>query len=280
MKKIFVITGNQGKAREIAAITGLEVEAKELDIPEIQSLSVEEVAKKKAKVAYETIRQPVLVDDTGMSIDALNGLPGALIVWFLDSLGPQGVLDLIKNKENRKASVSTAIAYADADGVEVFTGTVNGSIPIEIRGEGGFGYDPIFIPDGHDKTYAEMEPDEKNKISMRKIALTNFKEYIMKTDKPESTMSKDEIGVMFNELKDTDKRKAAEVAYVLARIYLGEKDIEKAKIYGKQCIELFDQCSMETMDECAAIFNILGGVALPELIHQGVVRDRLAPLEL
>ncbi|MBU4332247.1 RdgB/HAM1 family non-canonical purine NTP pyrophosphatase [Patescibacteria group bacterium] len=280
MKKILVITGNQGKADEISAITGLNMEAKKLELSEIQSLSVEEVAKKKAMAAYEILRQPVIVDDTGMSIEALNNLPGALIVWFLDSLGPQGVLDLITDKTNRKASVSTCIAYADANGVQTFVGVVNGTIPTELKGDGGFGYDPIFIPEGQNKTYAEMTADEKNNISMRKIALMKFKEYITSKDAPASEMSLDDLEKLFKEIKQSDKRRAAEVAYVLAKIYLDKKNIEEATNYGKQSIYLFDQCDMQTMKDCASKYTILGGIVLPDLIHQDVARNRLAPLGL
>ncbi|MCG2690644.1 RdgB/HAM1 family non-canonical purine NTP pyrophosphatase [Candidatus Parcubacteria bacterium] len=280
MQKILVITGNQGKVNEISAITGLTVEAKKLELSEIQSLSVEEVAKKKVMAAYEIVRQPVLVDDTGMNIEALNGLPGALVVWFLDLLGPQGVLDLIANKKNRKASVSTCIAYADANGVQTFIGTVNGTIPTELRGDEGFGYDPIFIPEGQNKTYAEMSVDEKNEISMRKIALMKFKDYTISKNAPESEMSLDDLGKLFEETKQSDKRKAAEVAYVLAKIYLDKKDMKKATDYGKQSIQLFDQCDMETMEDCVARYTILSGIVLPDLIHQDVVRNRLMLLEL
>ena len=281
MKKILVITGNQDKADEISAITGLTVEAKKLELSEIQSLSAEEVAKKKAVAAYKIVRQPVLVDDTGMSIEALNGLPGAFVSWFLDSLGSQGILNLIKGQKNRKASVSTCIAYADVSGVQTFVGAVNGTIPTELRGDRGFGYDPIFIPNGNDKTYAEMTPEEKNEISMRKIALMKFKEYITSQKQaPESEMLLDDLEEMFAELKESNKRKAAEVAYVLARIYLNEKNIKRATDYGKQSIQLFDQCNMETMTDCAARYTILGGICLPDLIYQDVVRSRLAPLDL
>lgn len=280
MQKILVITGNQGKVNEISAITGLTVEAKKLELPEIQSLSVEEVAKEKAMAAYEIVRQPVLVDDTGMNIEALNGLPGALVVWFLDLLGPQGVLNLIANKKNRKASVSTCIAYADANGVQTFIGTVNGTIPAELRGDEGFGYDPIFIPEGWNKTYAEMTTDEKNKISMRKIALMKFKDYTINKNAPESEMSLDDLRKLLKETKQSDKRKAAEVAYVLARIYLDKKDMKKAADYGKQSIRLFDQCGMKTMEDCAARYTVLGGIVLPSLIHQDIVRNRLTLLEL
>lgn len=179
-KEILLITGNKNKAEEVRAITGLNVQAKKLEILEIQALEVEEVAKAKALSAFQITGCPVIVDDTGMSIDALNGLPGALVSWFLDTLRPEGILKLMTGEENRKASVSTCIAYADQSGVFTFTGTIQGKIPESLRGENGFGYDPIFIPDGYDKTYAEMTGEEKNEISMRKIALLKFKEFMSK----------------------------------------------------------------------------------------------------
>jgi XTP/dITP diphosphohydrolase len=92
---LVIVTGNKGKANEIAIITGFTVEAKNIDIPEIQSLDIESVAREKALAAYEILKRPVVVDDTGMSIEALNGLPGALVAWFLDTLNPQGILDTI-----------------------------------------------------------------------------------------------------------------------------------------------------------------------------------------
>jgi XTP/dITP diphosphohydrolase len=177
-KKLLFITSNQNKLEEFKAITGLDVDSCQLDIPEIQSMDVEEVAKAKAISAFKITGSPVIVDDTGMSIDSLNGLPGAFITWFLERLGPEGILDLLIEKHNRKASVSTCIAYADEKGVHTFVGTVPGTISNNSRGENGFGYDTIFIPDGHDKTYAEMSNEEKNEISMRKIALLKFREFM------------------------------------------------------------------------------------------------------
>jgi XTP/dITP diphosphohydrolase len=177
-EEILFITGNKNKLEEVRAITGLKVVARNLDIPEIQALDVEEVAKAKALEAFKITGQPVIVDDTGMSIDALNSLPGALVAWFLDTLKPEGIVKLLLQEKNRKASVSTCIAYADQTGVFAFTGTVHGEIAESLRGESGFGYDPIFIPEGHNKTYAEMGSEEKNEISMRKIALTKFKEFM------------------------------------------------------------------------------------------------------
>lgn len=175
---IVVVTGNKGKAAEIEAITGYLVEAVNLDIQEVQSLDVEVVAKEKALAAYRQLSRPVVVDDTGMTIEALKGLPGALVSWFLDTLGPEGIVRLIVGESNRKASVSTCIGYADATGAYTFVGTIYGALTTEPRGAGGFGYDPIFVPDGQDRTYAEMTSEEKNAQSMRKEALIKFRDFL------------------------------------------------------------------------------------------------------
>lgn len=175
---LVVVTGNKKKAEEIAAITGYQVEMVELDLPEIQHLDVSEVARMKARDAFQRMKRPLIVDDTGMSIEVLNGLPGALVTWFLERLGPEGILRLVGPAENRRASVSTCIAYADETGIYPFMGTIQGMITTKIRGVEGFGYDPIFIPQGETKTYAEMTPDEKNHQSMRRRALEQLKTFL------------------------------------------------------------------------------------------------------
>jgi XTP/dITP diphosphohydrolase len=179
MKSITVVTGNSKKAKEIEAITGVSVKRVGLDIKEIQSLSVREVAREKALVAYRELRVPVLVDDTGMSITALGGLPGALVSWFLNTIGPEGILRLMRESEDRRASVSTCIAYCEGAEVHLFEGEINGTISVEMRGTNGFGYDPIFIPSGQLKTYAEMTPEEKNTVSMRGIALSKLRHFVL-----------------------------------------------------------------------------------------------------
>ena len=119
------------------------------------------------------MREPVLVDDTGLTIHAWNGLPGALVAWFINTVGTQGILDMAAELTDRRATASAALGYADAAGVKVFQGTVDGSLATEPRGDSGFGYDPIFIPgtySGH-RTYAQMTSEEKNKISHRRRAV-------------------------------------------------------------------------------------------------------------
>src|SRR5262245_63654646 len=182
MTAITLITGNASKAKEIAAIVGVPVENVALDIKEVQSLDVSEVAREKALAAHRSLGVPVVVDDTGMSIVALRGLPGALVVWFLDTIGPEGILRLMHGVEDRRASVSTCIAYCDGSEVQLFEGVIDGTISSEMRGTNGFGYDPIFIPNGHSKTYAEMTPDEKNNVSMRSIALSKLKQFLLQQE--------------------------------------------------------------------------------------------------
>ncbi|MGH9200554.1 MAG: RdgB/HAM1 family non-canonical purine NTP pyrophosphatase [Vicinamibacterales bacterium] len=177
-RSLLFVTGNKGKAAEVAAIIGWDVDPVKLDLAEIQSLSVEEVAAAKAMEAYRQLQRPVVVDDSGMTIDALSGLPGALLAWFLDTLGPDGILKLIDRSANRRASVSTCIGYADAEGAKTFLGVIEGQLTTERRGANGFGYDPIFIPDGQQLTFAEMSSEQKNAHSMRSIALLRLKAFL------------------------------------------------------------------------------------------------------
>lgn len=175
MDHVTLITGNEGKTREYAALLGIEVSAVKKDLIEIQSLDVVEVVQRKAQDAYQKLETAVLVDDTGLSLDAWNGLPGALVAWWLTAVGPQGILDMAAGVADRAARVTTALGYADANGVRVFEGTVRGTLTTERRGDGGFGYDSIFIPAGYDQTFAEMTAEEKNRVSHRRLAVETLK---------------------------------------------------------------------------------------------------------
>lgn len=164
--EVFVTTSDE-KTRELSQILGFELEKINVDLIEPQGISVEEVSKVKAEEAFTKAGKPALVEDTGLEIDALGGLPGALIKWFMKSMGTAGILDLLSHKENRKARAITSLSYHDGYTVKTFTGIVDGTISMVERGENGFGWDKIFIPDGYSKTFAEMSPEEKNLISQR-----------------------------------------------------------------------------------------------------------------
>ena len=174
--RLLFVTSNAGKVREVEAILGSPVEQLDLDVPEIQALDVEVVVREKARAAFAHAGRPVLVEDTGLYLDALRGLPGALVRWFLATIGPEGICNLIPPGADRGAHARTAVALCDGETVEVLTGEVPGVIVSRPRGEGGFGWDPIFQPAGATRTFAEMDQAEKNAFSMRRRALERLRE--------------------------------------------------------------------------------------------------------
>lgn len=167
MKEITLITGNVGKAKEFERLLGIEVHNQRIELPEIQATDVTKVAKVKAEAAYSILQKPVFVDDTGLYINAWGELPGALIAWFLDNVGNEGILKMLEGWDNRTAKVVTALGFCDENGSQVFVGELNGLIAETSKGESGFGYDPIFVPENQSKTFAEMTAEEKDAISMR-----------------------------------------------------------------------------------------------------------------
>ena len=144
-------------------------------LDEIQDIALEPVVIHKVKQAYAHVQQPVLVEDTGLTFAAWNGLPGALVKWFLSALGMEGLCRLLQGAENRLATASTVFAYYDGTLLRVFPGTVMGSIPHSPRGSGCFGWDSIFQPLGSALTFAEMSAEEKDRFSMRRLALEQLR---------------------------------------------------------------------------------------------------------
>ncbi len=183
MEPLYFITGNGMKAseaKEILAGFGIRIEQKELDVDEIQDKDAERVARRKALDAFGQVKHPLIVEDTGLYIDALNGYPGPLIKHFFGSIGPQGIIDCLRGRD-RSAHALTAVAYCDQDGkVTTFRGEVKGSISEKVTSGYEFAWDTIFIPEGYDKTYAEIGTPEKNRISQRRLALEKFAAWIQK----------------------------------------------------------------------------------------------------
>ena len=178
MQELTLITGNQGKAAEFSRLLGMAVQPEKIPLHEIQATDVHEVAKAKARTAYSVLQRPVFVDDTGLYINAWGQLPGALIAWFIDNIGNTGILKMLDGWESRDAKVVTALGYCDANGVRVFSGELKGKIAHSPRGENGFGYDEIFIPQGYNKTFAEMTAQEKDAISMRTLAAHEMRNWL------------------------------------------------------------------------------------------------------
>ena len=174
--KVYFVTSNRNKFREVECMLGSELVMKPLDIPEVQAVEVKEVVTEKAKRAYEKIEKPLIVEDTGLYINALNGFPGALTKWMLERVGYEGVCKMLDGYRDRSAYAETCICLNDGKRCRVFSGKVYGTIPRHPRGDNGFGWDRIFVPNGHKKTFGEMGMDQKNSMSMRAEAARKLKQ--------------------------------------------------------------------------------------------------------
>lgn len=176
--KLTFITANAGKAKYLSDYFHIPIAHIKLDLPEIQSMDLQEIVKDKAQRAFDIVKKPVLVEDVSLIFKSLNKLPGPFIKWFLDSLGNDGLCKLVDKLENREAYAEVKFALCDEYGVKIFSGTRKGTISDIPRGNAGFGWDSIFIPQGYHKTWAEMSDQEKHETSMRKIALKSVKKYL------------------------------------------------------------------------------------------------------
>lgn len=148
------------------------------EVPEVQSLSLAEVVKYKARAAYKVVNNPVLVEDTSLVFHSLGELPGPLIKWFLQELGNDGLCQLLNNYPDRSATAYVLFGYYDGSELVTFEGQAEGAIAMHPVGERGFGWDSIFIPNGCDKTWGEMKKEEQNGSSMRRVALSKLEKYL------------------------------------------------------------------------------------------------------
>jgi len=191
VEKLYFITGNKNKFAEIKVIFP-EVEQLEIDLDEIQETDAYAIIKHKMKEALKHHSGPFIIEDTSLYINSLNGLPGPLIKWFMQKLGGEGIWrisdskkigkdqmeTLMDNSNENLAEAKTIIGYAkSANEIHFFEGSIKGEI-VKPSGETKFGWDPIFKPIGYDKTFQQMSREEKNSISMRKIAAQKLKDFI------------------------------------------------------------------------------------------------------
>jgi len=193
MKELVVATRNRGKLQEIQAILDgivatVRCAADFADFPETieDGLTFQENALKKAREAMLFTGLPALADDSGLVVDVLDGRPGVYSARFAGESAGDGannrrlleVLDGIP-ASRRQAAFECVLAFVTPDGTEqVFSGRVGGTILISERGEGGFGYDPLFLVDGFDRTMAELSLQEKNAVSHRGQALQHFRAFL------------------------------------------------------------------------------------------------------
>ena len=190
MEKLVFATNNAHKLDEIRAILGNKMEILSLndinchaDIPETAD-TLEGNAALKAQYIYKNFGLDCFADDTGLEVEALNGAPGIYSARYAGGEGHDSEANMKKllaemeGKENRKARFRTAICLIEDGKEHLFEGIVNGEIIQERRGGSGFGYDPVFVPEGYTETFAEMGNDEKNKISHRARAVAKLCDYL------------------------------------------------------------------------------------------------------
>lgn len=178
---LIFITGNQNKADFLAKWLGMPIEHQKIDLDEIQSLNPREVVEHKVRQAYEIVKRPVLVEDVSLVLSALGRLPGPFTKWFVESLGLDGCVNLAQKLSDKTAVGLVTYGFYDGKDLQFFDGEMRGKIADKPRGGGGFGFDPIFINDGYDKTRAEMIEEEYVESSYRTPAIKKLREYLNKT---------------------------------------------------------------------------------------------------
>ena len=162
------------EAKKILNSFGINLKFFKCDLEEIQSDSLNEIAKNKALKAFQKCRRPLIVEDDGIFIDCLNGFPGPYSSYVFEKLGNKGILKLLK--QNRKAKFVSIISFCNGKSIETFESKIEGTISKKISGK-GWGYDPIFIPSNHQKTFAQIE--NKNEISHRFKSLKKFSSWYL-----------------------------------------------------------------------------------------------------
>ena len=184
LSELYFVSSNTHKfeeAQRILSNLGVDISLFKTTLEEIQSDSLSKIAERKAIDAYTKVQKPVIIEDDGLFIDSLGGFPGPYSSYAYDTIGNKGIIQLLQNSEHRDAKFVAIIAYYNGiNEVKLFESSIPGKISKEIE-KGGWGYDPIFIPDGESKTYANVS--DKDKFSHRAAALTKFSNWFLDKQK-------------------------------------------------------------------------------------------------
>ena len=182
METLTFASSNQNKFLEVQSILSIRnitIDFSKIHLVEIQSDSLEEIAREKAKTAFAKVRRQVIVEDDGLFIDSLGGFPGQYSSFVFRTIGNDGILKLLTGSANRSAYFRSLIAFYNGITLSISEGRVDGRISERVTEGGGWGYDPIFVPDGTDLTFAELKKS-KNEYSHRKRALEKFAQWYLK----------------------------------------------------------------------------------------------------
>ncbi len=180
--RLYFATGNSGKVEHARNILPDNFEVKQLDIETVEPSidSIEEIAESKVEQALEKsdIEDDafLIADDSGLFIDSLNGFPGPQTAFFDRKVGKENIMKLLDDDTKAEFRAAIALYLPERDDIRVFTGKARGEI-VEPRGDGGFGYDPLFLPKDHDRTWGE-DPDYKDRNSHRHDALGKLQAFL------------------------------------------------------------------------------------------------------
>ncbi|MCP8308150.1 MAG: XTP/dITP diphosphatase [archaeon] len=182
-RSLYFATSNKHKfneAKDVLKDYNFKLKIIKSKFEEIQSDDLRKIALHALSKALIIDKSPMIVEDAGLFINALNGFPGPYSSYVHRTLGIDGIIKLMSSKDDREAEFRSVVAFSDFSITKTFQGVVRGMISIQPRGKSGFGFDPIFIPKGLEKTFAEMSLEDKNRYSHRAIALKKFATWYMK----------------------------------------------------------------------------------------------------
>lgn len=182
---VTLVTSNKHKFEEIRALfkeSGIDLKWQELTYEEIQADDTYAISLDSCRKLVSSVKSPFFMEDTGLYIDALGGFPGPYSSYVSRTIGNSGILRLLNNAE-RSARFITVVSYYDGSSILQFDGILRGKISYESRGGKGFGFDPIFVPDGSEQTLSEMDIEVKNMLSHRSMAISKLITYLKKNDK-------------------------------------------------------------------------------------------------
>ena len=179
MKEITYITGNQKKAEYLADLLDFPILHKKIDLDEIQSLDLKEIVKHKLRQAYDIVKSPVVVEDTILEFKALGNLPGPFIKFFLEQMSEEDICALLNGKD-RSATARCVFGYFDGEKENYFEGSINGTIPEKPAGDGGYGFDRIFIPEGYNVTRAEQNEADHKAVYLKIKPIEQLKDFLEK----------------------------------------------------------------------------------------------------
>ncbi|MBS3081078.1 non-canonical purine NTP pyrophosphatase [Candidatus Pacearchaeota archaeon] len=178
MVNITFITGNQNKANYLSKYLGHPVDHIKLDLDEIQSTDLKEIVEHKVRQAYEKIKKPVIVEDVSLEFEALGGLPGPFIKFFVEKVPFEIICSMIKSGMTRKATAKCVFGYFDGKILRLFEGSLEGEIAEIPAGSNGYGWDKIFIPQGYSVTRALLSEEDDQKTYLQIKPFAKLKEFL------------------------------------------------------------------------------------------------------